>query len=102
MKKLPKSISILGRNYRITEVSMEKMIEVSEERSMGCVCFTSKNIYLIEGMTNEDKLLTLAHETVHIALTVTGLNLIIPFKIQEVICETMANLYLDLIKGLSK
>lgn len=102
MKKLPSKITILGRNYRITEVSMQKMQQTTETPSMGAVDWSTRRILIIKDMTNEDKLLTLAHEIVHIGMNTAGLDQVTNRKIQEIICETMANSFMDLIKGLSK
>jgi Zn-dependent peptidase ImmA (M78 family) len=101
-KRIPKTLTILGRKYKLRFVSEKKMIELIEAPAWAAVDFTNKQILIQETLSEEEMMISLIHEIGHIAHVTSGLNQIIPQDICEIICETSANAFLDLIRSIHK
>jgi|688.fasta_scaffold444643_2 hypothetical protein len=101
-KKMPSKLTILGRSYKLKLVSEKKMIELIEVPAWAAVDFTNKQILIQETLSEEEMMISLFHEIGHIAQVVTGINQVISQEMQEILCETMANSMIDLIRSLHK
>lgn len=89
---LPKKVTILGREYLVKEKSYGS----SKDDMFGDVDYIKKVIFINKSLPTNEKELAFYHETVHIAFHVTGIAQILPEKLIEVICETTANLMMDI------
>ncbi len=101
MKKLPKSITILGRKYQLRIVNEKKMLSITNEYAFGCVDFNNNTISILEGQTGEQQLGVLIHEVGHICHMIVGTEQIISNELKEILCESMANCMIDLVKSLN-
>jgi hypothetical protein len=101
MKKLPKSVSILGRKFKLKLDSQENIIKVAGAQCEGCVDFNTNTIHVWKDLSPADQMLTIFHETQHISHLVSGLSQVTSPEVQEIICESTAQAFFDLIKSLN-
>ena len=102
MKKMPRTLTILGRKYKLRFVSEKKMQEIINVPAWAAVDFDNKQILVQETLSPEEAMLSIIHEVGHIAQSVSGINQVIPLELQEILCETNANAFADLITSLHK
>ena len=93
---------ILGRVYKIKIVTKTKLMTITSGNAVACVDFSDQTVYIWDELSDEQKMLSLFHELSHIAHVVVGLDQVINAKIQEILCETMANAFGDLLKSFHK
>jgi hypothetical protein len=101
MRKLPKSVSILGRKFKLKLDSQENIIKVTGAQCEGCVDFNTNTIHIWKDLSQADQMLTLFHETQHICHLVSGVSQVTSGELQEIICESTAQAFFDLIKSLN-
>jgi len=70
--KWPKIVKILGRTFTVTEVSPYEGHELAEIFAAGTASIEHKEIILSDVLIPEDKLDTLIHEMVEIAMVILG------------------------------
>ena len=99
IKDIPKSITILGREYTIEMKTRDQLCELSKvEGAVASVENGTQTILLWDEDT--DYFGTLVHEIMHVVQYVTGIDQIICPQIQEILCESTSNGVKDLIKSL--
>lgn len=101
---MQKQITILGRTFEVRQVTRKQMTSIYKKKSGdsgypdGLLSYDARIIYIRTELPAREKRLTLYHEVVHAALRVSGANMTISQEVEEVICETVANAFSDLIK----
>jgi Zn-dependent peptidase ImmA (M78 family) len=93
-----KSITILGRKIKVRFKTDEQLKKMMGYAVHGLYDHKSKTIYISSEMCEKEKRLTLYHELTHAIQFIVGLNQVIPHELQEIICETTANLIDDLTR----
>ena len=93
----PKKATILGRTFKIKYVTLETIARRSGISAVGLMDWEKKEILISKTLNEHDTMLTIIHECTHASHFITGLNQIIPGEIQELICETTAALFEDII-----
>jgi Zn-dependent peptidase ImmA (M78 family) len=101
MKKFPKKISVLGRSYKVKFLPFEKLTIIAGEESFACVDYSNHVIFIAENLSEYEKMISLFHEMAHICQITVGLNQVISPDLQEIICESMANSFADLVRSLN-
>ena len=56
----------------------------------------TKTIYISSDQTEHEMKMTFLHEACHAIHYIIGLNQVVPHELQEILCETTANLIHDL------
>jgi Zn-dependent peptidase ImmA (M78 family) len=100
MKRLPKSVTILGRKIPIKIVSSKKMLELYpmyQHAPQGLWDSGYRVIYINADYPLIDQRYTLLHELSHSVMTCVGLDLIIDANIQEIIVQSMATMLEDIL-----
>ena len=97
MKKIS-HITILGRKITVRLKTDEQLKRIMGYSVHGLYDHKSKTIYISSDQCDKEKRLTLLHESVHATQYIVGLNQVIPPEIQEIICETTAQLIDDLTR----
>lgn len=97
--KIPRSVTILGRKFRVRLVNG---IKYGEEYAAGLCDFNKKLILLDKNQSEEDLLVTLAHESYHVALQVVGLEQCMNNSEVETHCQVFANTFFDLALSIGK
>lgn len=98
---LPKSIVILGRRFKIKKSTREEMIAAYPEGlAAGLIIMSSFEIMILDELTPQEQLHTLFHEGSHAAQSLVGIDQTTPHPMIEVICQTHATLFEDLVKSL--
>ena len=106
MKKLPKSITILGRTIPIKSLPSDKIKQLYpqfEHAPQGLWDSAERVIVINNQFPIKDQFYTLLHELHHSAFTVVGLDLIINPDLQEILVQTCASVAEDILnqaKGL--
>lgn len=101
-KKLPRKISILGKKYSLKIVNEKTMgITTNGVSAFGCIDLNLNKILLLEGQTQEQLLLTLMHEVIHLSNSIVGLDQVISLELQEIQCESSSNAIMDLLRALN-
>lgn len=101
-KKIPAKLSILGRSYKVVYASADVMKKQIGQGVEGAICFDQKKIYILDELSDEEKILTTIHECVHSIAHTIGLNQILDAGMQEVLCESVANGMHDLFKQIKQ
>lgn len=97
VKKLPKFIVILGRKFKIKQLSN---LSYHGEPCLGLCDASNKIIYLEKGQKESDKLDTLFHESVHAMLSISGVDQKLTDSENEIMCQLVTALFNDMIKAL--
>ncbi len=97
LKKLPKSITILGRKFKIVQ---KKVLMYQDKPVLGLCDPGQKIIYLSKDQTDKEKLETLYHECVHGMLNISGIDQSISESENEIMCQLFTALFHDLITSL--
>jgi len=100
MKKLPKSITILGRIIPIKCLPGDKIKELYpqfEHTPQGLWDSADRVIVLNNQYPLKDQFYTLLHECFHSSFTTTGLDLILNADLQEILVQTCASVAEDLL-----
>lgn len=98
MRKLPKFVTVFGRKIPVICIPSAEIIKTFPEFTQaphGLWDASNRKIYINSELELIDQHYTLKHEMGHSAMTFTGLDLIIPPEIQEIIVQTMATLLED-------
>ena len=102
MKKksnFPKSVTILGRKFKVKIVTLAVMNKSYETPAAALVNFDTRTILILNSLSDYDKMLCLFHEIGHISQVVNGVDQVISAELKEILCETNANAFMDLIYG---
>lgn len=94
--KIPKKISILGRDFTVTEV--EKVMVGGVEASGSC-CAENRLIEIESGQSLQQKMGILAHEMGHAGLVIFGLDQKFTDKECEVFCQLIRAVVEDYLKA---
>ncbi len=97
MNKIPKSIQILGRKFKIKQISN---LKYGQDQVLGLCDYSNKAIYIEKDQTDKEKLDTLYHECVHAMLAISGIDQKLTDSENEIMCQLFTALYNDLIKAL--
>jgi Zn-dependent peptidase ImmA (M78 family) len=100
-KKFPKQINVLGRKYKVKLISFKKLTEIAGQESYACVDYSNNVIFISENLSEYEKMISLFHEMAHICQITVGLNQVISPELQEIICESMANSFADLVRSMN-
>lgn len=95
-KSLPKSISILGREFKIKEV--DTLIHEGVE-ALGTCCYSDRLILIHKDQTPTDKFNTLCHELAHTWLIITGADQFMNEREVEVHCQLLSAFVEDIVRG---
>lgn len=104
VKKELKSVKILGKSIKIKRANREKIQELTGVLAYGCYDPVKRTIY-IETESQKEKLFQetiLHHEIAHAIMSIAGLDQVIAPELQEIICESFANAYLEIIPQLTR
>jgi hypothetical protein len=104
---MPKSVVVFGRTIPIKYLSKEEIAAVYASSGgsgspIGLWDSSTRTIYLCKDYPESEQLYTLLHEMGHAAKTFTGLELILPAEIQELVVQTFATLGEDLLRQAAK
>lgn len=97
--KIPRSVTILGRKYKVKLVNG---IKFGEKFAAGLVDFDQKIILLDKNQSEEELLVTIAHESYHIALNTVGFDQCMTEAEVESHCQVFANTFFDLALSIGK
>ncbi len=100
MKKIPKSITILGRTIPIKCLSGDKIKQLYpqlEQATQGLWDSAERVIILNNQYPIKEQFYTLLHEVFHSSFTTVGLDLIINPDLQEILVQTCASVAEDLL-----
>lgn len=94
-----KSLTILGRKIKVKIIPQEKLGELAVDgRTVGLYDPNTKTIYLAKELTPQQKRYYLIHEAVHCVHDLTGIDQTLPDCLIEIICQTTATLFEDLLE----
>lgn len=103
---MPKYISVFGRKIPIKYVTSPEMLKLYPNpqgiAAMGLWAGDQRTIYINNEYSKREQRYTLFHEVGHSIFTFTGLELILPAEIQEVIVQTFATLLEDILDQAQK
>lgn len=100
MKKLPKSVTVFGREIPIHNLSSDKIRELYPDfpqAPLGLWDSSRRVIIINKEFPLIDQAYTLKHEMGHAMMTFIGLDLIIDPSLQEVLVQSMATLMEDVL-----
>jgi len=100
MKKLPKSVTVFGRDIPIQNLSSDKIIELYPDfpqAPLGLWDSSRRVIISNKDIPKIDQAKTLKHEMGHAMFTFIGLDLIIDPSLQEVLVQSIATLMEDVL-----
>jgi hypothetical protein len=90
---------ILGRRFKVKYVGRGTLDSLSgDSNATACTDFYSRTILIDKSLPKHEKRIALFHEATHCAQHITGLNQVTTPEMQEIWCETMANLFEDLLR----
>ena len=90
----PSKLTILGREFKL--IFQDGLVD--EGRTLGgMVDFGEMIIYVDSGMTERNQWVALFHECVHVGCDVAGVDQVLNKFAIEVICQTLANTFYDLV-----
>jgi hypothetical protein len=101
MKRLPKSVTILGRKYKLKIVTDKQITAVAGVLCEACVDFNTKTIYVWKDLPQDEQMVAIFHEIQHISHMVCGLSQVISAEMQEILCESSAQGFYDLLRSLN-
>lgn len=103
---MPKSVSVFGRKIPVKYLSAAEMLKLYPNPAgvapMGLWSSPDRVIYICNEYPKNEQRYTLFHEIGHTVMTFTGLELILPAEMQEVIVQTFATLIEDIVNQVSK
>lgn len=92
-------LTILGRKIKVKVVPQHKIEKLSgAEYTVGLYDSNNRVIYIAEELSEKDKRYYLVHESVHALHHFTGIDQTLPESLVEVICQSTASLFEDLMK----
>jgi Zn-dependent peptidase ImmA (M78 family) len=93
-----KAITILGRKIKVKILPQDKLAKIAhDDRTVGLYCPNKRTIYLAEELDARQKRYYLIHEAVHCLHDLTGIDQTLPDSLVEVICQSTATLFEDLL-----
>lgn len=95
-KSFPKKISIMGRTWKIKQVSRPTY---KDELCLGMCDYDGKVIYLEKDQDDDSKFSTLVHEAAHAWLILCGLDQKMSESEVEVNCQLMAAFVEDVVRS---
>lgn len=106
MKRLPKTVSILGFNIKVVKISPDKLLELFNEDNpqpydvspMGCANIQTRTIYIANDLSAEIQMETLYHEIGHMLLHLSGLEQCIDPAIHEALVQLYAITFMGVQK----
>lgn len=95
-----KSINILGREFKIQKVSEAEIKRRTGHRHApeAALQYSSRIILIRKGLTPHEERLSLYHEVGHAIMRTTGISQVVNPEVQEIICESFASGFTDLVK----
>jgi len=91
-------IYVLGRKIKVKILPQEKLNKIAhDDRTVGLYDPNKRIIYLARELTAEQKRYYLIHEAVHAMHDFTGIDQTLPDSLIEVICQSTATLFEDLL-----
>jgi hypothetical protein len=103
---MPKTVDIFGRRIPIKYLSPDEMLKLypnpQGNAAQGLWDSSTRTIYINTDYPKQEQTYTLFHEMGHTVLTWTGLDLILPPEIQEILVQTFATLIEDIVKQAHK
>lgn len=100
MRKLPNTVTILGRKYKIKELDFDKIEEFAGSPCEACVDIKNFKIYIVKDLSTYEKTIALFHEIQHISHYICGLSQVVSPELQEILCESTAQAFADLIRSM--
>lgn len=100
MKKLPKKVTVFGREIPIHNLASDKIKELYpdyQQAPLGLWDSSRRVIIINKDFPLLDQHYTLFHEMGHAMMTFNGLDLIIDPALQEVLVQSMATLIEDVL-----
>lgn len=101
MKKLPKSVTIMGREIPIKYISKAQLVKMIPNAE-GIWDTYERKIYINKEAPRNIQLYYIYHEIGHALKTIVGLDQVIQAEFQEVIVQSYASLIEDILKQSSK
>jgi hypothetical protein len=96
-KSFPKSITIMGRKIKIKQ---GVNLIYKEQPCLGLCDYDNKTIYLEKNQPQQSKVETLVHEATHFFLELTGISQKLDIDTNEMYCQLITALFVDLKKDL--
>jgi Zn-dependent peptidase ImmA (M78 family) len=97
VNKFPKSIQIMGRKIKIKQ---GVNLVYKEQPCLGLCDYDNKIIYLEKNQPDQSKVETLVHEATHFFLELTGISQKLDEDTNEMYCQLITALFVDLKKDL--
>lgn len=101
MKKMPKSIEIMGRVLPIKYIEKEALNEMIQNAE-GIYDTYERGIYINKAAPQKIQKYYIYHETGHAILSFTGLDQVLPAEVQELICQSFATMTEDYMNQYAK
>jgi Zn-dependent peptidase ImmA (M78 family) len=93
-----KNIIILGRKIKIKILPQEQLERIADKQYVvGLWVATERTIYLAKELNKQDMRYYLIHEAVHAMHHFTGIDQTLHDSLVEVICQSTATLFEDLL-----
>jgi Zn-dependent peptidase ImmA (M78 family) len=94
-----KHIKVLGRKIKVKFIPQKKLGEIAlDQHTVGLYDPNTMTIYLASELSPEQRRYYLIHEAVHASHHFTGIDQTIPDSLVEIICQTTATLFEDLLE----
>jgi len=74
--------------------------EVAGVLCEACVELNSKKIFIVKDLPDDEKIIALFHEIQHISHLVCGVSQVVSPEMQEILCESTAQAFYDLLRSL--
>lgn len=100
--KIPKRITILGRIFKVKFESHSVIFEKAGEPAVALMSWLDRTIYISSEMNEHEQALAFFHECTHALHYIYGLNQVLSYEMQELLCEGTANLIEDLAECIRK
>jgi Zn-dependent peptidase ImmA (M78 family) len=100
--RIPKRVNLLGRIFLVKIVSTQVIYDKMGTPVWGLMDWMEKTIYICSELNEHEQILTLFHECTHAVHYIYGLNQVISPELQEILCESTANMIEDLLPQIKK
>jgi orotidine-5'-phosphate decarboxylase len=101
--KLPKSVTILGRKFKVEVADRDKISKITgTNRPDGALSYMKKIIMVAEDLDEDETLVTFLHECNHAIDYISGFSQILTSNEFELLAETRGNGFADVFKALKK
>jgi hypothetical protein len=97
--KLPKSVNVLGRKFKIV---IKEEIEADGKVASGSCDSVNKIIEIEKGLPLNEQLGILSHEMAHASLDINGLSETLSAREVEIVCQTCRSVVEDFVKAFHK